>query len=136
MSRDGRSAASLRTKCLKRIFGLGADFNRRCTVFPHHLRHASKLPARLRQRVSQSHPERKLQRQPHTMLECPRCFCDQVYRASRTGLERLLFAQAFECRMCGYRERVGRAGVRVVFGLIPWLRPRLKTKTVVSDSSR
>ncbi len=63
------------------------------------------------------------------MRECPRCFCDQVYRASRTSLERLLFTQAFECRMCGYRKRIRRPGVRIAIGLIASLSARLKTKT-------
>ena len=58
------------------------------------------------------------------MSECPRCFCDQVYRVSRTTLERLFFVQSFECRMCGYRERVARRGLFSPFGWFSVRRPK------------
>jgi hypothetical protein len=42
------------------------------------------------------------------MRDCPNCLCDQLYRSQRTLLERLVFAQVFECRICGHRAHVTR----------------------------
>jgi hypothetical protein len=51
-----------------------------------------------------------------TMLDCPRCFYDQLWREPRTLLERLLFARAFECRICGYRLRILRSRIAAIIG--------------------
>lgn len=56
------------------------------------------------------------------MFECPRCHCDQLYRVSRTALERLLVVQSFQCRMCDYRGRVPRRGLTAILGLLPGFR--------------
>ena len=42
------------------------------------------------------------------MFECPHCSLDQLYRAPRKALERLLYTQSYECRICGYRAHVAR----------------------------
>ena len=82
----------------------------------------SKIPSRrFITGVRISAGERDVQRSQTPMSECPRCRCDQLYRVSRTALERLLFTQSFECRMCGCRERLARQGAGAVLWLFPWL---------------
>jgi len=42
------------------------------------------------------------------MYQCPSCLYDEMYRVPRTTLERLLYVQSYECRMCGHRSHIAR----------------------------
>ena len=52
------------------------------------------------------------------MFECPRCSSDQLYRVPRRALERLLYTQSYECRICGYRAHVARAVLAATIDLL------------------
>jgi hypothetical protein len=42
------------------------------------------------------------------MLKCQVCQREELYRVSRTTLEKVLFTHTYECRACGDRSRVVR----------------------------
>ena len=53
------------------------------------------------------------------MLKCQVCQQEELYRVSRTTLERVLFTHTYECRACGDRSGVARrplAGILGFFG--------------------
>ena len=64
-------------------------------------------------------------------MECPRCTQDEMYRVHRTVSERLLYAQSYECRSCGYRGRVRRPGLAASLG---YLASRLLRRRVTDGS--
>jgi len=64
-------------------------------------------------------------------MKCPLCTQDEMYRVHRTVPERLLYAQSYECRSCGYRARVKRAGLAATLGYIV---TRLLRRSVTNGS--
>jgi transcription elongation factor Elf1 len=52
------------------------------------------------------------------MFECPRCSSDQLYRVNRRALERMLFTQSYQCRICGYRAHVARPVLATIIDLL------------------
>jgi hypothetical protein len=52
------------------------------------------------------------------MLKCQICNQEELYRVSRTRLEKVFFTHTYECRACGDRSRVAR---RPVAGILEFL---------------
>jgi len=55
---------------------------------------------------------------PVQMRKCPFCLQEEVHRVSRTTLERVFVAQAYECRACGDRSRIPRRPFSRILGFL------------------
>ena len=71
--------------------------------------------------------ERRVHRTSRHMRICQVCHREDLYRVSRTKLERVLFTQTYECRACGGRSRVAR---RPVAGILRLFRSRYAVRTL------